>query len=64
MLTRNYCEYVVYLQKGKVNLVADAETAGEAYIRDIKSETQKMDYTTRKTGEGKVPYDLGAVKEK
>lgn len=42
MLTRNYCEYVVYLQKGKVVMLADAETAGEAYIRDMKSEGQRI----------------------
>lgn len=42
MLTRNYCDYVVYLQNGKVALVADAETAGEAYIKDTRSEIQKL----------------------
>jgi len=42
MLTRNYCEYVVYLQNGRVALLADAETAGEAYIRDTKGEIQKL----------------------
>lgn len=42
MLTRNYCEYVVYLQKGNVALIADAETAGEAYIKESRAETQKI----------------------
>jgi ABC-type polysaccharide/polyol phosphate transport system ATPase subunit len=42
MLTRNYCEYVVYLQNGRVALLADAETAGEAYLEDMKSEVQKL----------------------
>lgn len=42
MLTRNYCEYVVYLRDGNVALVADAETGGEAYIRDTKAEIQYL----------------------
>lgn len=42
MLTRNYCDYVVYMQNGNVALVADAETAGEAYIKDTRNEIQKL----------------------
>jgi len=42
MLTRNYCEYVVYLRNGSIAMVADAETAGEAYIKDVRSEIQKI----------------------
>lgn len=49
MLTRNYCEYVVYLQNGNVTLLADAETAGEAYIKDMRSEVQMLVETSRKT---------------
>lgn len=47
MLTRNYCERVVYLQKGRVALIADAETAGEAYIKDMKSEIQVLANTAK-----------------
>ncbi len=48
MLTRNYCEFVVYLQHGKVNLIADAETAGEAYIRDMQAEIKKLASTSER----------------
>ena len=43
MLTRNYCEYVVYLKHGQIVMVADSETAGEAYIKDMRSEVQKVE---------------------
>jgi len=48
MLTRNYCDYVVYLRDGNVALISDAEAAGEAYIRDTKAEIQKIALSTKK----------------
>jgi len=41
MVTRNYCSSVVYLNGGKVRLVADPETAGEMYIRDMHEVSRK-----------------------
>lgn len=55
MLTRNYCEYVVYLQNGQVILVADAETAGEAYIKDTRREIDKLGSNSNHTKEISVP---------
>jgi len=60
MLTRNYCENVVYLQNGTVVLVADAETAGEAYLMDMKSEIQVMENTAKKTWGGNNPIRFGS----
>lgn len=65
MLTRNYCDRVVYLQNGVVSMVADAETAGEEYIRDTRAEIQKIALSAKKvvpesnltrfgTGEGEI----------
>ncbi|MEO8481491.1 MAG: ABC transporter ATP-binding protein [Acidobacteriota bacterium] len=34
MLTRNYCNRVVYLDHGIVKAIGDAETVGEMYIKD------------------------------
>jgi lipopolysaccharide transport system ATP-binding protein len=35
MLTRNYCSRVVYLDGGRVKAIGDAESVGEAYLKDI-----------------------------
>jgi lipopolysaccharide transport system ATP-binding protein len=61
MLIRNYCENVVYLQNGNVAMVADAETAGEAYVRDTKVEIYKTAASTKKVVEqGRtVRYGIG-----
>lgn len=59
MLTRNYCEYVVYLQNGAVALIADAETAGEAYIKDMRSEVQKLVNTSDNTRGKNAPIEFG-----
>ncbi len=59
MLTRNYCEYVIYLQNGEVALVADAETAGEAYIKDMQSELQKLASTSGKKLKENTPIKFG-----
>jgi lipopolysaccharide transport system ATP-binding protein len=40
MLTRNYCNRVVYLNKGAVIQIGDPETVGETYIKDILSHQQ------------------------
>ena len=40
MLTRNYCDSVVYLKQGRMVLQSDPETAGEAYLRDLKQQQQ------------------------
>ncbi len=34
MLTRNYCNRVVYLDHGVVKAIGDAETVGELYVKD------------------------------
>ncbi len=62
MLTRNYCEHVLYLQKGAVVLVADAETAGEAYIRDTKAEIQKVALSAKKAVEQNSPGQNSPVR--
>jgi len=59
LLTRNYCEYVVYLQGGNVAMVADAETAGEIYIKDMKSEVQKMVTSSEKAQAQKATIRFG-----
>jgi ABC-type polysaccharide/polyol phosphate transport system ATPase subunit len=59
MLTRNYCEYVVYLQNGRIALVADAETAGETYIKDMRSEIQNMANAAEKAREGNKSIRFG-----
>jgi len=64
MLTRNYCEYVVYLQNGRVALVADAETAGEAYIRDMKIEVQKMVVASEEIRKSHAPIRFGNMEGK
>lgn len=60
MLTRNYCENVVYLQNGTVALLADAETAGEAYIRDTKAEMHNVALSTKKTSELNTSVRFGS----
>ena len=40
MLLRNYCSKAIYLEKGNVKCIADAETIGEAYIFDMHAERQ------------------------
>jgi homopolymeric O-antigen transport system ATP-binding protein len=58
MLTRNYCDSVVYLQSGNVKLIADAETAGESYIKDMQAEMQKLTHMpeTSWKRDGKVRF--------
>jgi lipopolysaccharide transport system ATP-binding protein len=41
MLTRNYCDRVVYLDGGKVKAIGEAESVGEAYIHDMFSRQQE-----------------------
>jgi ABC-type polysaccharide/polyol phosphate transport system ATPase subunit len=60
MLTRNYCEYVVYLKRGNVAMVADAETAGEAYIKDARSEMQKLVPSPEKPGVNNASMRYGS----
>lgn len=40
MLTRNYCGRVIYLDRGLVKRIGDAESVGEMYVRDMFSEKQ------------------------
>ncbi len=44
MLTRNYCGRVVYLNAGRLRAIGDAETVGEAYLKDL--------FATRASGPG------------
>ena len=39
MLTRNYCQRVVYLEKGQVKAIGDAESVGEMYLKDMLAGT-------------------------
>ena len=41
MLTRNYCDRVLYMCGGSIKMLADPETAGELYIKDTVAERQE-----------------------
>jgi len=52
MLTRTYCERVIYLRRGEVVTIGEPETVGEMYLADVKGELQKIHAETVKTGRG------------
>jgi ABC-type polysaccharide/polyol phosphate transport system ATPase subunit len=40
LMTRNYCDRVVYLEQGRVKAIGDPETVGEMYIKDTLPSAQ------------------------
>jgi lipopolysaccharide transport system ATP-binding protein len=59
LLTRNYCSRVVYLDHGVVKQIGEAETVGEAYIKDTVSKQQASSRTAGlswRQGAGKLAF--------
>lgn len=53
MLTRNYCNRVVYLEHGVVKAIGDAETVGEMYVKDtLATPASAAPVVIKASGEG------------
>jgi lipopolysaccharide transport system ATP-binding protein len=66
MLTRNYCSRVVYLDRGRVQAIGDAETVGEQYRKDVLSVQQAGGSASAvewKSGGGRLRFgtDSGSI---